>query len=314
MSWLRRFLPVKSKFIFNGNTRQLQEEVDLHRLYLVLEYHRRTQTGEWSGRADAPWALGEEAALLDLDELRSRVETNIVSQVGNMVSYGNGISRHGSSGKRLPCEFSLVVRASQVAGAGNGVWMQGKAEVGQVVALFPGLLYKSTEIRDIPDYPNFGSGSDFLMSWYDGCVLDSRAWTSFCKGTIHEYNAKRKRTHSANGTYLVDREWFTVESKHNNYALGHMVNHPPKGVSPNVLPAPLRWKISQREISDKIVPWQTFSGEQSEDDIRGFVLVAMNNIDNEELYVNYRLNPNVLGGLPKWYHPVNDMEDVRRWK
>jgi hypothetical protein len=34
--------------------------------------------------------------------------------------------------------------------------------------------------------------------------------------------------------------------------------------------------------------------------------------EDEELLLNYRLNPRV-GALPPWYHPVDQDEDRRRW-
>ena len=35
-------------------------------------------------------------------------------------------------------------------------------------------------------------------------------------------------------------------------------------------------------------------------------------ICDEELYLNYRLNPR--NGYPDWYTPVDREEDMRRWK
>ena len=43
------------------------------------------------------------------------------------------------------------------------------------------------------------------------------------------------------------------------------------------------------------------------------VLVALRDIENEELFLNYRLNPNAPGGLPDWYSSVDIEEDQRRW-
>lgn len=45
--------------------------------------------------------------------------------------------------------FSLQVSPSAVGhrGAGNGVWLRGTAQPGQIVALYPGLVYPSSELR-----------------------------------------------------------------------------------------------------------------------------------------------------------------------
>mmetsp|Transcript_20563 Transcript_20563/g.24928 ORF Transcript_20563/g.24928 Transcript_20563/m.24928 type:complete len:195 (-) Transcript_20563:923-1507(-) len=47
-------------------------------------------------------------------------------------------------------------------------------------------------------------------------------------------------------------------------------------------------------------------------EVQSLVLVATRDIsNNEELFVNYRFNPEM--ELPKWYHPVDSNEDRRRW-
>lgn len=43
------------------------------------------------------------------------------------------------------------------------------------------------------------------------------------------------------------------------------------------------------------------------------VLVASRFLENEEIFLNYRLNPKVPTGMPDWYHPVDAEEDSRRW-
>ena len=43
------------------------------------------------------------------------------------------------------------------------------------------------------------------------------------------------------------------------------------------------------------------------------VLVAMRRLVDEEIFLNYRLNPNTPLGLPSWYSPIDPVEDERRW-
>lgn len=45
--------------------------------------------------------------------------------------------------------------------------------------------------------------------------------------------------------------------------------------------------------------------------IKGLAFVAIRHIQNEEILLNYRLNPQVL--KPAWYAPVDVEEDKRRW-
>ena len=41
------------------------------------------------------------------------------------------------------------------------------------------------------------------------------------------------------------------------------------------------------------------------------VLVATRAVENEELFMNFRLHPHL--AHPHWYHPVDIEEDKRRW-
>lgn len=45
--------------------------------------------------------------------------------------------------------------------------------------------------------------------------------------------------------------------------------------------------------------------------IKGLAFVAVRHIQNEEILLNYRLNPQVQ--KPAWYAPVDVEEDKRRW-
>ena len=54
----------------------------------------------------------------------------------------------------------------------------------------------------------------------------------------------------------------------------------------------------------------TTEAEQSKC-IKGLALVAIQPIQDGEIYLNYRLNPQVQ--KPTWYFPVDAEEDKRRW-
>ena len=45
--------------------------------------------------------------------------------------------------------------------------------------------------------------------------------------------------------------------------------------------------------------------------VPGVVLVATRAVENEELFMNFRLHPQL--AHPRWYHPVDIEEDKRRW-
>ena len=45
--------------------------------------------------------------------------------------------------------------------------------------------------------------------------------------------------------------------------------------------------------------------------LRTLALVTTRYVEDEELFLNYRLNP--ANGYPPWYSPVDAEEDARRW-
>lgn len=206
---------------------------------------------------------------------------------------------------------SVRVDLSGIEGAGNGVWLDGVARVGQVVALFPGLVYEPKHVRDIPGYPSFGSQSDFLMSRFDGHIIDSRAWMFHVNGTMEEYNAMRRRKirSQEDNSLQNGAPIFNEQSLKNMWAVGHMVNHPTENSSPNIMPVPVNWTACDHQL-DACLPWAVFSSSST---LKGLAFVAKREIEDEELFVDYRLNPGVMGGVPVWYHHVDQSEDLRRW-
>jgi hypothetical protein len=312
MLWARNLLKI---FRLNktNSGKALQEEADLHKLYLLLEWdHLRHSDGRstvslGSSSEQIAERLNDRALRMDINELRDNVKGRVAQQVAEL-------AEEGGAG------FKLSVRPTGIPGAGMGVFVSGEVSPGRVVALMPGLIYYNVDLRDLPGYPSFGKESDFLMSRYDGSVVDSRAWTCFMgtssSGTMREYNAKRRKRAGLDYEALLDHRWFRNTSKGNKYAFGHVINHPPKSVAPNVLAAPVDWR--EKDIGH--LPWSLYkskapiSGEVEIATVPGLAFVATRAIDDgEELLVNYRLNPGVLGGLPKWYHAVNEEEDLRRW-
>ena len=67
------------------------------------------------------------------------------------------------------------------------------------------------------------------------------------------------------------------------------------------------------------MPIVQFTGKEEsvlprpEDPAPCVALIATRELSNEELFLNYRLNPNAPSGLPNWYSAVDPEEDSRRW-
>jgi len=47
--------------------------------------------------------------------------------------------------------------------------------------------------------------------------------------------------------------------------------------------------------------------------LRGVVLVASRDIEDEKLFLDYRLNPATRDKWPGWYVPLDEEEAARRW-
>jgi hypothetical protein len=109
-----------------------------------------------------------------------------------------------------------------------------------------------------------------------------------------------------------------------------MANHPPAGVTPNVMLASVDFLVEDAALRPYVpvlsytdVSRSTFVEDDEEgapasvatqrSSVPGAVLVALRPLDNEELWLNYRLNPNSPGGLPEWYASCDGEEDARRW-
>lgn len=203
---------------------------------------------------------------------------------------------HGSSIRVKP---SSIVHPD----AGMGAWIQGSANVGQIIALFPGVVYSQNHHRKIPGYPSLGKTGDFLMARFDGNIIDARAWMEYKNLDVLENERSQ---------LLCGLE------RNNPLAVGHMINHPPTDGSPNVIPAAFDLTIDEGMDKRKMLPVVQYTDETVEErhqvvSISGIAFVALRQMKDEEVFVDYRLNPTVLGGIPKWYHPVNDDENSRRW-
>ena len=172
----------------------------------------------------------------------------------------------------------------------------------------------------------FFEGNDYLRARFDRAIIDA----------------------SPRALTLVPHE-----AMDNPLSVGHLVNHPPRNIEPNVLPAPIDWEPSlvPRELITLLpnVSYLNSSAKQRaliEDGgssgptqqrsrdlgdwfrasladglrepepeggrpLKGLVLVAAKPLKDEELFLNYRLNP--AHPYPDWYTPHDVEEDTRRW-
>ncbi|KAH9323526.1 hypothetical protein KI387_018165, partial [Taxus chinensis] len=82
--------------------------------------------------------------------------------------------------------YTLELKPSQVCHeeGGQGLYLSGKARMGAVVSFYPGVIYSPSTYRYIPGYPRVDAGNPYLISRYDGIVIDAQPWG--CGGESRE--------------------------------------------------------------------------------------------------------------------------------
>lgn len=164
-----------------------------------------------------------------------------------------------------------------------------------------------------------GGGNDYWISRFDGVVIDGAA----------EVQLDISVPAVAEGAELV-----------HPFALGHLVNHPPTGVKANCLQFMLDVDVAKLpDGARELLPNENFADvagllERVENEAyrqrvpgstrfvrkgggasgvrRTVALVAMRDIRDEEVFMNYRFNPQA-PGLPEWYHDCDPEGSKRRW-
>lgn len=178
------------------------------------------------------------------------------------------------------------------------------------MTLYPGVSYLPSQVRRL-DRVN-----DYFISRYDGVVIDGAASVDL-------------EVPGVGGSDEAELE--------HPFAVGHLVNHPPKGVAPNVLQFMLDLDVRKlRKDVIALVPTKNFEeiaggilegvenvvhrqrvpgvemfvGERGTR--RTLALVALRDLTEEEIFMDYRFNPR-LPHLPEWYHACDEEGSERRW-
>ncbi|KAJ8618557.1 hypothetical protein MRB53_014743 [Persea americana] len=248
--------------------------------------------------------------------------------------------------------YTLDLKPSQIPHkeAGQGLFISGEANVGAVIALYPGVIYSPAYYRNIPGYPRVDANNPYLITRYDGIVINAQPWgiggetRQVWDGVLP---AELKYNPSEGVGKSSDRFWRLLskplDSRHgengaevlerrNPLAFGHFANHPAKGTEPNVMVCPYDFPLTEAEMrayvpnvlfgTEEKVRMKRFgsfwfkSGGSSDAEVdipvmKMLVLVATRRLCNEEVFLNYRLSNSKR--RPSWYTPVDEEEDRRRW-
>ncbi|KAL3140809.1 hypothetical protein ABBQ32_005352 [Trebouxia sp. C0010 RCD-2024] len=219
--------------------------------------------------------------------------------------------------------YSLTVQPSGIAhpAAGDGLFLQGATPVGAVVALYPGLVYEPMHYRQIAGFPKIDANNDYFLARFDGALIDGQSWgrgqnTLSMKQAIDMGSNPHSSSRQASLAELYQKEM------RHPLALAHYANHPAAGSQANVMVAAFDLTLKSGEepwlsaympnvmYRDTHAAAASGAFEQSAA-IKGLAFVAVRRIQDEEILLNYRLNPQVQ--KPAWYTPVDVEEDKRRW-
>lgn len=242
-----------------------QEDIDVWRIYQLLYYRNHCDGKE----VRLPSLKGN----VPRQTQRIVVKEEVTKQVEELL---NKISVNETS--ETTSSFTLSVLNPQDSYPVPGVRLNGHVVPGSVLCLHPGIIYSSSDVKKMENYPHISMDNSYLMSTSDGSIIDAK-------------------------TYAVS------DTKQYPFALGHLIRHPPSRQLPNVMPYTLH--VPDTNIF-QLIPNQFYSESSSQRTLLTIVLISMRHIKNEELFLNYRLHPKT--HLPLWYTSLDKEEDIRRWK
>lgn len=211
--------------------------------------------------------------------------------------------------------FSLWVGPSQApVGEGPdgkpkptaGVYIKGRVPPGTVVGLIPGAVFNGEMMRKPRDAGHLANPAF----------------------------APHRRLIPRLDESIIDVHGCPEQAKANPYALGHLARHPPRGLVPNVMrlqidfvgeieaggdglmpfPPHLRDYIPNTWGADVGVGQQLYGGLEQGIWAKGMALIALRPLWDEELFVDWALNPFSQKQLPPWYTPLDDAANRRLWK
>jgi hypothetical protein len=197
--------------------------------------------------------------------------------------------------------YSLIQLPSTIPNAGRGLFVDGRADIGSVVAFFPGQVWPREYFLERGFQKkmlhHFQNDDNYELTFrYDDVLIDSRE------------------------QYLDP-----VLCQNNPWAVAQLVNHPPPQTTYNCRPVMLNFtfdesqddydlKLLQRYVPNTYARPPKFLGPKIvEGHVRmhGLVLITTRDVCNEELFMNYRLNPK--GNHPAWYTICDEEENKKRW-
>lgn len=163
----------------------MQEELDLRELFVLTSSHARDVPVD--DDADLIDVLSEEQRGLTYDEVKAEVTKNLTANLHTMcVEVRDALRATDGSGYgsrddvtaeyRRRAGFSARVAESTVPNAGRGLFVDGQVDPGEIVCVYPGVVYAPENLRHMPGYPKIAADNPYLVARYDGSVVDASPW------------------------------------------------------------------------------------------------------------------------------------------
>eukprot|EP00537_Pseudo-nitzschia_pungens_P005936 CAMPEP_0172360156 /NCGR_PEP_ID=MMETSP1060-20121228/4233_1 /TAXON_ID=37318 /ORGANISM="Pseudo-nitzschia pungens, Strain cf. cingulata" /LENGTH=597 /DNA_ID=CAMNT_0013082069 /DNA_START=184 /DNA_END=1974 /DNA_ORIENTATION=+ len=217
---------------------------------------------------------------------------SIDDERNQLIRYYQSINLCRSAKMRDKVGYSVVALQSSIPGAGRGVYVDGYARAGSILAFQPGPVWAKESLV------NLSVEEERDLERNDAYQMSLRA-----------------------DDYMIDsrRSPYTVLTDENSnlMALGHIVNHPSPMNPPSCRSAMLNFtqgmELGSSKKFKRYIP-NTYARPRNVTlmdslwdrdviEMHSMVLVATRDICNEEIFYDYRLSSS---HHPQWYHQVHD--------
>ncbi|XP_028074369.1 uncharacterized protein LOC114276758 [Camellia sinensis] len=180
--------------------------------------------------------------------------------------------------------YTLELKPSQIPhkDAGQGLFIDGQADVGTVIAFYPGIIYSPAYYCYIPGYPRVDTHNPYLITRYDGTVINAQLWG--VGGEIREVwdlssvIKSRPNVKDDANNKGSDQIWKMLNKplqatrvvssgdvleRRNPLAFAHFANHPAKEMVPNVMVCPYDFPLTEKDMRTYIPNIKFGSGEEA---------------------------------------------------
>lgn len=247
----------------------------------ILAFHGWVDEGSGDWATSFPTDLDDE-----MDDFGFRVTTADEDTFTAIRQYQT-INMYRAAMLRKELGYSVIALKSLIPGAGRGVFIDGTALAGSLVAFQPGPIWPLGSVRpDVEEH--FQDNPNLQLSMrYDQFIIDSR------------------------------RSPYTVltRPRSNPFALGHVVNHPQGGALPNCQSVMLNFtSVMELKNLHRYVPnsyavppaWINRTFDRYVIEMHSMCLLTRRDAEDEELAYDYRL---MGGDMPRWYQKVDYPKD-----